>query len=73
MVKEACRWEDYPGRLNIITGALLKGSTKSKTENGNRAMKAEVGMITLKMEAAAMSQGMLAASRSWKKRKQILP
>lgn len=31
MVKEACRWEDYPGGLSIITRVLINWSHEGQT------------------------------------------
>lgn len=50
-------------------GPYKKESGRSKAEERDGTMEAEVGMIALKKEEGAMRQGILVASRSWKKGK----
>lgn len=48
-------------------GPYKKESGRSETEERDGTVEAEVGMTALKTEEGAMSQGILAAPRSWEK------
>lgn len=61
MVKEAWRWS------SIVIRVLIKKSQEGHSRTRRWDSRSKFGMMALKMEEGAMSQGKLAASRSWKK------
>lgn len=58
---------------NLVTTVLIKWWAEGSESERKEMLEREVGGCLLKIEEGAISQGMLAASKSWKKQETILP